>query len=201
MLVPEPFRDKECPFSGVTKSGRVWRKVPESDARGVTGVFSWKTSVLLFALLSAHSTGQSLGELVHFWQYPVCPQHWPKPGWTGALLTIPCLPTALAKAWVAWCTSDNTLSAHSTGQRLGGSGGLRAGGQLRAGQQPAGASLHALGARRAQQPGDARGGRGLRADEGRQWRLGWLLVRWHARLRRRLRNGVSITFTLRLPGY
>ena len=25
--------DKECPFSGVTKSGRVWRKVPESDAR------------------------------------------------------------------------------------------------------------------------------------------------------------------------
>ena len=22
----------ECPFSGVTKSGRVWRKVPESDA-------------------------------------------------------------------------------------------------------------------------------------------------------------------------
>ena len=27
--------DKECPFSGVTKSGRVWRKVPESDARSV----------------------------------------------------------------------------------------------------------------------------------------------------------------------
>ena len=25
----------ECPFSGVTKSGRVWRKVPESDARNV----------------------------------------------------------------------------------------------------------------------------------------------------------------------
>ena len=24
---------KECPFSGVTKSGRVWRKVTESDAR------------------------------------------------------------------------------------------------------------------------------------------------------------------------
>ena len=23
--------DKECPFSGVTKSGRVWRRVPESD--------------------------------------------------------------------------------------------------------------------------------------------------------------------------
>ena len=26
---------KECPFSGVTKSGRVWRKVSESDARSV----------------------------------------------------------------------------------------------------------------------------------------------------------------------
>ena len=27
--------DKECPFSGVTKSDRVWRKVPKSDARSV----------------------------------------------------------------------------------------------------------------------------------------------------------------------
>ena len=27
--------DKECPFSCVTNSGRVWRKVPESDARSV----------------------------------------------------------------------------------------------------------------------------------------------------------------------
>ena len=27
--------DKECPFSGVTKSGRVWRKVPESGARSL----------------------------------------------------------------------------------------------------------------------------------------------------------------------
>ena len=27
--------DKECPFSGVTKSGRVWRKVPESDAQNM----------------------------------------------------------------------------------------------------------------------------------------------------------------------
>ena len=27
--------DKECPFSDITKSGRVWRKVPESDARSV----------------------------------------------------------------------------------------------------------------------------------------------------------------------
>ena len=28
--------DKKCPFSGVTKSGRVWRQVPESDARSVS---------------------------------------------------------------------------------------------------------------------------------------------------------------------
>ena len=27
--------DKECPFSGVTKSGRVWRKVLESDVQSV----------------------------------------------------------------------------------------------------------------------------------------------------------------------
>ena len=27
--------DKECPFSDVTSSGRIWRKVPESDARSV----------------------------------------------------------------------------------------------------------------------------------------------------------------------
>ena len=27
--------DKEYPFSGVTKSGRVWRKVPEGDVRSV----------------------------------------------------------------------------------------------------------------------------------------------------------------------
>ena len=44
LSVPKPFAgrvagqlrgNKECPFSGVTKSGRVWRKVPESDARSV----------------------------------------------------------------------------------------------------------------------------------------------------------------------
>ena len=45
MLVPKPFGgadrvggqlrgDKECPFSGVTNGGRVWRKVPESERFG-----------------------------------------------------------------------------------------------------------------------------------------------------------------------
>ena len=33
--------DKECPFSGVTEYGRVWGKVPESDARSV----HWKLTV------------------------------------------------------------------------------------------------------------------------------------------------------------
>ena len=32
--------DKECPFSGVTKSGRVRKKVPESDARSVQSTSS-----------------------------------------------------------------------------------------------------------------------------------------------------------------
>ena len=32
--------DKECPFSGITKSGKVWRKVPESDAWSVGYLFS-----------------------------------------------------------------------------------------------------------------------------------------------------------------
>ena len=42
-LLPQSYRypnlsegaDKECPFSGITKSGRVWRKVQESDAQSV----------------------------------------------------------------------------------------------------------------------------------------------------------------------
>ena len=40
---------KECPFCGVTKSGRVWRKVPESDARSV--------NIALSALVRARSCG------------------------------------------------------------------------------------------------------------------------------------------------
>ena len=34
-LLDSCVKIKECPFSGVTKSDRVWRKVPESDARSV----------------------------------------------------------------------------------------------------------------------------------------------------------------------
>ena len=45
--------DKECPFSGVTSSGRVWRKVPESDARSVV-------SSHIPALVVRHSFHQTL---------------------------------------------------------------------------------------------------------------------------------------------
>ena len=34
--------DKECPFGGVTKSGRVWGKVPESDARNAAPPLTWR---------------------------------------------------------------------------------------------------------------------------------------------------------------
>ena len=33
VLIASVDRDKECPFSGVTNCGRVWRKVPESSAQ------------------------------------------------------------------------------------------------------------------------------------------------------------------------
>ena len=35
MSVDSCMEIKNAPFSGITKSGRVWRKVPESDARSV----------------------------------------------------------------------------------------------------------------------------------------------------------------------
>ena len=39
-------RDRECPFSGVTKSGRVWRRVPESDAWSV-GARKWSSCIII----------------------------------------------------------------------------------------------------------------------------------------------------------
>ena len=51
--------DKECPFSGVTKSGRVWRKVPESDARvwhqplPVSNRYYWAIQQSWFARVNA----------------------------------------------------------------------------------------------------------------------------------------------------
>ena len=47
-------RDKECPFSGVTKSGRVWRKVPESDARSVIGTLCTQLSGWVAVLWGFH---------------------------------------------------------------------------------------------------------------------------------------------------
>ena len=37
--------DEECLFSGVTKSGRVWRKVPESDARSVISTQTFRRAL------------------------------------------------------------------------------------------------------------------------------------------------------------
>ena len=47
--------DKDFPFSGVTNSGRVWRKVPESDARCVIlPILSYMfVSVLMMCLFVA----------------------------------------------------------------------------------------------------------------------------------------------------
>ena len=50
--------DKECPFSGVTKSDRVWRKVPVSDARSV------RHTMLAYKTLS-NSTNIYLGRRTH----------------------------------------------------------------------------------------------------------------------------------------
>ena len=47
-------RDKECPFSGVTSSGRVWRKVPERDAGSVCLTTQFTRVVLVVRLTSNH---------------------------------------------------------------------------------------------------------------------------------------------------
>ena len=69
--------DKECPFSVVTKSDRVWRKVPESDARSVVltlrllhhTVPSVQCSAMPYAVLTAHNqrtaSVQKLQSLIH----------------------------------------------------------------------------------------------------------------------------------------
>ena len=78
--------DKECPFSGVTKSGRVWRKVPESGAWSVTpriafrhlppnsARFSYATEGALFisAQLStdAVSALRKVSVLIRLWKQP-----------------------------------------------------------------------------------------------------------------------------------
>ena len=78
--------DKECPFSGVTKSGRVCRKVPESGARSVTpsiasrhlppnsARFSYATEGVLFisAQLSTDpvSALRKVRVLIKLWKQP-----------------------------------------------------------------------------------------------------------------------------------
>ena len=58
LLVPKPFGSADrvggqlrgdkgvCPFSGVTRSGRVWRKVPESDARSMISTQAFRKALI-----------------------------------------------------------------------------------------------------------------------------------------------------------
>ena len=61
----DSYAEIECPFSGVTKSGRVWRKVPESDARSVRGV--------LTLTLSPYPDGSDSHHYVMAWNHPLFP--------------------------------------------------------------------------------------------------------------------------------
>ena len=44
--------EKECLFSSVTHSGRVWRKVPESDAQSVRGCATTASYATHFRLMA-----------------------------------------------------------------------------------------------------------------------------------------------------
>ena len=68
LLVPTSFggrqqlgrqlrEDEECPFNGVTSSGRVCRKVPESDARSAQRSVSYLARVARTPLLISGRTG------------------------------------------------------------------------------------------------------------------------------------------------
>ena len=48
--------DKECRFSGVTKYGRVWRKVPESGARSVYCALAFWSDVVAAELFHFQSS-------------------------------------------------------------------------------------------------------------------------------------------------
>ena len=80
LSVPKPFqegadsvagqlrRDKECRFSGITKSGRVWRKVPESNARSVA---SPQTSLKLSLKSQKHGQSEfNKSVMFHFQPFP-----------------------------------------------------------------------------------------------------------------------------------
>ena len=69
--------DKECPISGVTKSGRVWRKVPESGARSVC-----KALCRYKNLASCFSLSHELGHPVLSWVVGV--SYWCGPTGTAA---------------------------------------------------------------------------------------------------------------------
>ena len=51
--------DKECPFSGVTSSGRVCRKVPKSDARSVCHCLCGLPAAVSTGGCAVHLSGSS----------------------------------------------------------------------------------------------------------------------------------------------
>ena len=105
---------KECPaFTGVTKSGRVWRKVPESDARNVT---SSKTC-LSPSCLQRHAGGvrESPGDLGG-WRLPyAAPLSAPEWGaeiaqWVSAGLMIERTRVRVPAGTAGDCSSQGQLS-------------------------------------------------------------------------------------------
>ena len=49
-----------CPFSGITKSGRVWRKVPESGARSVSQALTPEERVCIETDSDVHALCRTL---------------------------------------------------------------------------------------------------------------------------------------------
>ena len=66
-------RDKECPFSGVTKFGRVWRKVPESCARLYPNSKHWFTTSFLGGRCRKAMLG--VWVLIRLWKQPSAQAH------------------------------------------------------------------------------------------------------------------------------
>ena len=57
--------DKECPFLGVTSYGRVWREVPESDARSVGFVIPLLIIILIIIIIMYISWAHQRPERSH----------------------------------------------------------------------------------------------------------------------------------------
>ena len=104
--------DKECPFSGITKSGRVWRKVPESNAWSVgawgtkLGSGAWDSWDLITPTVCSILRVESRGRV--------------SPGWPGVeLWQLTCQRSLkLLGGWmVGWGSGDAHAAQSRTGWR------------------------------------------------------------------------------------